>query len=390
MKGKYTMQRKQYLLLAMLFLLLTVPVLATDRSVKMKDFAQNAYPGATVCFSEEDILNNTLSDKRPSGLVIAGLPRENVGLLRLGEKILREGDMIPTGKIDTLSFAPAVSSEFSAEISLIPVTENRDFSSGGKPITLTLNFSKDLNSPPVAASFTCQTYENMPIYIDLAATDHDGDGLSYSVISCGEKGTLSLSGERLVFTPAERSTGKATIRFFARDSAGNTSLPGEVTVEIKKRRTDFNYSDISDPCHGYAAVRLAEEGIYVGEQYGSLNVLSPHRGFTKTEFAAICSAALELEQTAPSAQISGDMSTWESPFFPIALSAAKLDGSDISKPVTGKSGAYIALTLLKQSTDCDDLDLTALYGPWLNDDPLTRDAALELIHRTAELSKTFE
>ena len=78
------------------------------------------------------------------------------------------------------------------------------------------------------------------------------------------------------------------------------------------------------------------------------------------------------------------------PFFPIALSAAKLDGSDISKPVTGKSGAYIALTLLKQSTDRDDLDLTALYGAWLNDGPLTRDAALELIHRTAELSKTLE
>lgn len=384
------MRRKQYFLLALLLLLLTVPVLATDGTVKMKDFAKNAYPGATVCFSEDDILNNTLSDRKPSGLVIAGLPRDNVGLLRLGEKTLREGDMIPAGKIDTLSFTPSVDSEFTAEISLIPVTENRGFSSGGRPITLTLNFSKEPNSPPVAASFTCQTYENMPIYIDLAATDHDGDGLSYSVISCGAKGALEISGGRLIFTPETNATGKATVRFFARDSAGNTSLPGEVTVEIKKQRGGFFYSDLSDPCYGYASVRLAEEGVYVGEQYGNLNVLSPDRGFTKTEFAAICSAALNLEQTSSAAHMTHGLTAWESPYLPVAVTAAKLDGSDISNPVTGKSGAYIALTLLKQSSGNADLELSALYGQWLNDEPLTRDAALELILRTAELAKTLE
>lgn len=362
----------------------SLPVLAQSSPVTVKDFAKNAYPGATVCFSEEDITENTLSPRFPSELMVAGLPMAEVGTLTLEDKVLAEGSLIPCKSLDELCFKPATSAEFSAEISLVPITSRSVHDLGGHPFTVTLNFSKDPNSPPIAQSSSLETYRNMPVYVDLSAHDHDGDGLTFSVVSCGTKGTLELSGERLIFTPQKDALGTAEIVFFARDSAGNTSKPASVTVEIKRQRSDFSYCDVSDPCLEYSAVRMAESGIFVGEQFGTLNVLANEKGFSRTEFTAICASALGLEADPNSALSVSGIEPWQWGFVPTAMAASLFDGGELTSPVTGDSAAYIAWTLLSETAPEDHGALTELYGKWLGKDRLSREEALEMIYFTAK------
>ncbi|MBR4941664.1 MAG: cadherin-like domain-containing protein, partial [Clostridia bacterium] len=297
--SNFRAQFKITIISAVLFHLLLVlavgiiPARALNENVEMKDFAKNAIPGASIIFTEDDVEENTLSKLRPSGFLVSGMPGSDVGSLSLDGKKLSEGSIIPSDEIEKLVFTPATSAEFSAELCLVPLVSLASFDRGSAPITVSLNFSGDLNSPPVAGNYSFETYENMPIYVSLSAFDHDGDRLSYKVVSASGKGTLHIDdANRLVFTPEKDTTGKFELSYYARDSFGNTSAPGQIKIDVNQQKNSMEIADISDPCHSFASVRLAEEGIYSGEQYGSLTVLSPSEGFTRTEFAAVCACAL--------------------------------------------------------------------------------------------------
>lgn len=48
------------------------------------------------------------------------------------------------------------------------------------------------------------------------------------------------------------------------DAVGNSSDPATVKIKIEKPNTKVTYADMGRPAHK-AAIRLAEEGIFVGE-----------------------------------------------------------------------------------------------------------------------------
>ena len=57
------------------------------------------------------------------------------------------------------------------------------------------------------------------------------------------------------------------------DAKGNVSKPATVKVNIQKQSTTVSYSDLEgDPAH-YAALRLAEAGVYTGVGEGGGVVL---------------------------------------------------------------------------------------------------------------------
>ena len=267
------------------------------------------------------------------------------------------------------------------------------FDRGSAPITVSLNFSGDLNSPPVAGNYSFETYENMPIYVSLSAFDHDGDRLSYKVVSASGKGTLHIDdANRLVFTPEKDTTGKFELSYYARDSFGNTSAPGQIKIDVNQQKNSMEIADISDPCHSFASVRVAEEGIYSGEQYGSLTVLSPSEGFTRTEFAAVCACALGYNPEVSVFLDTMGVSQWEAPYVADAVAAGVFDGTDIAAPVTGKSAVYTVFSILEKtgkaefSEDVLTLGLQSgiLLSPDLADRELTREEALEIVYRAME------
>ncbi len=379
---------------ALVFTVAAIPAFARDSAVKMKDFAKNAHPGAIITFSTEDIEANTLSQSLPTEFLVAGLPQRDIGTLYLGEKQLSEGAVFKADEIAALTFAPGAKTEFSSELSLIPLTDGDQIGRAASPITVTLNYSETPNSPPAAADLCFETCSNMPIYLNLSAYDHDGDSLTYTVVSSGENCRLSTVGSRLVFTPGEDKTGKCRILYYAEDSAGNTSGLSEVNVEIKKSSGEHSYADISDPAAVFYAHSLAEEGIFRGESFGNIEVLSPSKGFSRTEFAALCAAAVNLK-TDPRANIeTADLVPWQAPYAETAIAAGAFDGGDLTSPVGARSAVYIAVSTLEAALgrelegDCFSIaKSTGILPQGLADGQLSREAALEIVYRLNQVAQ---
>jgi hypothetical protein len=62
--------------------------------------------------------------------------------------------------------------------------------------------------------------------------------------------------------------GKDSFTYVAIDSGGNISDEATVTVNIKKQSTNITYSDMSGNSSNYAALMLAEKGVFTGESWG--------------------------------------------------------------------------------------------------------------------------
>ena len=370
-----------------------LPANAQNKSVNMKDFAKNVYPGATVVFSEDDIKSNTLSKNLPSAFLISGLPRSDVGLLYLGEKVLAEGNIVSADSFGSLLFVPKSKSEFSAEISLVPLTSEENVSLGSSPVTVTVNFTKTPNSPPVAAELELETYKNMPIELSLSAYDHDGDDLTYTVVLQNGDGSLALEDNKLVFTPKEDKTGIFSVLYYAKDSSGNTSPLTQAKITVSKNQSDFTYVDITDPTKEYYAVRLAESGVFRGESYGNTNTLLSSRSFSRTEFAVLCASALEITAENTAEISTHGVPAWQMPYITTAVAAGAFDGTDLSSPVTVRSAAFIALDLIEeklgQDISSDSLQFASDCGIICSDispdKELSREEALEIICRVMDV-----
>ena len=88
---------------------------------------------------------------------------------------------------------------------------------------------RDDDSTPVAASQTLTTDEDTALPVTLAATDADGDPLTYSIVSAPGHGTLAGSGASQTYTPAPNYNGPDTFSFRASDGANDSNV---ATVSI--------------------------------------------------------------------------------------------------------------------------------------------------------------
>jgi hypothetical protein len=61
-----------------------------------------------------------------------------------------------------------------------------------------------------------------------------------------------------------------------------------VTVSIQKQKTDVMYSDMQDDPNHYAALVLAERGVFTGRQIAGCYFFCPDETVTRSEFLAMC------------------------------------------------------------------------------------------------------
>jgi uncharacterized protein (TIGR03382 family) len=87
------------------------------------------------------------------------------------------------------------------------------------------------NFPPVAQNVSVTTDEGVDAAVVLAATDPNGDTLTYSV-GTPTNGTLSGTAPNLVYTPDAQFSGVDTFTFSATDPGGLTSNTATVTVTV--------------------------------------------------------------------------------------------------------------------------------------------------------------
>jgi hypothetical protein len=93
-------------------------------------------------------------------------------------------------------------------------------------ITLAVN---SVNDAPVALAEPVVTAEELAVIVTLAATDVEGDRLSYTVVTGPAHGTLSGTGTSRTYTPAANYHGPDSFTFKANDGTEDSH---EVTVTI--------------------------------------------------------------------------------------------------------------------------------------------------------------
>ena len=98
-----------------------------------------------------------------------------------------------------------------------------------------------VNDPPVASSQNVTVAENDTAAITLAATDIDGDALTYTIVSGPQNGTLTGTGANRTYTPAANFNGTDSFTFKVNDGTVDSNI---ATVSITV--TLVNYLPIAN------------------------------------------------------------------------------------------------------------------------------------------------
>ena len=152
------------------------------------------------------------------------------------------------------------------------------------------------NTAPLVENQQIETYRGVSVGGQLTAHDPDGDSVTFEVCTQPMKGAVDISPEGyFVYTPKEGKRGKDYFGFRAVDSFGNASQEGTVIIKLVKPKTKVTYSDMAGDGSEYAALVLAENGVFTGEQVGESYVFNPDTQVTRGEFLSMCMAAANCD-----------------------------------------------------------------------------------------------
>lgn len=331
-------------------------------------FSKNGPATSPIAFEAEDFRVEDGSGVLDA-IIISALPDSSAGALTLGGQSVTAGDQVSMQAVDGLRFVPAGGASRTA-FTFTPV-----FSGGlqGEQVTVGLYLLSEENSAPVAENLELTTYKNVAITAQLSAVDPEGDLLSFHLLDKPARGSVTFSEDgsgEFVYTPYENKTGKDSFTYVAVDAVGNTSAPATVKIRIEKANTKVTYADMAGhPAHK-SAIRLAEAGIFVGQQVGDEYFFCPEAAVTRGEFVAMALSAAGVETlegvTRTGFADDGEIPVWAKPYASAALKAGLVLGStdgegravfNASAPIT-RAEAAVLLDRALQVTDVS----AALYA----------------------------
>ena len=201
--------------------------------------------------------------------------------------------------------------------------------------------------------------------------DPEGDLLSYHIINKPARGavTLSENSSSFVYTPYENKTGKDSFTYVAVDAVGNASDPATVKIRIAKPDTKVSYADMDQNTAHKAAIRLAEEEIFVGECMGGEYFFQPDTPVSRSEFVAMTMNAVGLERLEDVERTGffddSAIPTWAKPYVSSALQAGLVQGSpDATGQIVFQADQNItaaeAAVLLDRALQVTDVSMDAM------------------------------
>ena len=293
-------------------------------------FSKNGPVGSAISFSADDFV--VQSGGTLDAIVISTLPDQAAGILTLGGQPLNAGDVVTMNAVSGLSFQPLTGSAVTAaSFSFTPV-----FSSGvsGSPVEVNLHLLSEANSAPIAENLELCTYKNVAITARFAATDPEGDLLTFQLVDKPARGSVTMpedGSNEFVYTPYENKTGKDSFTYVAVDAVGNTSAPATVKIKIEKASTKVTYADMDGMPACKAAIRLAEEGIFVGECMGGEYFFNPDTPVSRSEFLTMTmkAAGLDALEAVTTTRFADDdaIPTWAKGYAASALKAGVVQGA---------------------------------------------------------------
>ncbi|MBP3437096.1 MAG: cadherin-like domain-containing protein [Clostridia bacterium] len=282
-----------FLALLMLFSASIIPAHATLLSPAVSVLAKDAvlvksgYMGQSVYFSQSDF-KQALGTTDISLITIESLPDEKTGVLKLASSRVDKGQSISVAVLDLLKFIPADETVTEASFSF---TAGK--AAGGAEIACSIRLIDKKNQAPTVSEYSplaVETQKGISYFGTLAASDPDGDELTYRIISYPKYGTVTLtdskSGEYR-YTPATRFTGKDSFTFVVRDEYGNYTTPTTVSIKVSPRNSTLVYADMKDHPALLASLVLTEKGLMMGRLSGDNLYFDPEETVSRGEFTVM-------------------------------------------------------------------------------------------------------
>lgn len=297
-------------------------------------FSKSDVSGASVTFTADDFTSRVTGKGELDGIVISALPDESTGVLMIAGRSAAVGEQISMDAIGTMSFTPVSTQDTHTSFSFLPVFAKSD-EAYDEPVTVSINLSNTANASPIALNLELDTYTNLSLNGNFRAVDLDNDPCTYNLVSKPEKGEVTIIGDQFCYQPVDGKSGSDSFTYLALDQYGNPSAEATVDVTIHKRPANdvWTYSDLGSSTAHYAALRLAEEGIFVGERIGQECFLYPAKNVSRAEFVTMVATLTEMAM--PTAAIStgladnADIPTWAQPYIVSAITSDVVKGVNL-------------------------------------------------------------
>ena len=372
-------------------LLLTVALAAVPVA------AAEVASGESYCFSPADF-----SDEHLAGICVAGVP-EN-GTVRLGERVIRPGDLLTAEQIGQMTFSPdATETDEEGVLTYLGV-----FSDRVEPARiLSISVLGRQDQAPVAEDSALETYKNMSNEGRLKAEDPEGQPLTFTITRQPRRGTVTVAEDgHFVYEPKKNKVGVDSFTYTAEDPAGNVSREATVIVTILKPSQAQQYTDTLGESCRFAAEWMKNTGIFTGEQVSGVSRFQPEKTVSRGEFLTMLVSALELEIDQEAVSATEDAAPWLRPYLTAALrcglTAGLPDGTvaQAEETITGAEAAVMIQNAL--DLGAVELPVMAVEGPdWaesaiqvlaghgiaLTEDTLTRAAAAEVLYQASKLAQ---
>lgn len=333
-------------------------------------FAKNGTVSDVFTFSPSDFIVESDSAELDS-IILTSLPDPNAGVLSMAGKDLAVGEAVALSAVSGMRFTPnAQPTVASTAFTFTPVFSD---GTGGESVTVDLYLLTAENAAPIAENLEITTYKNVAVTERFSATDPEGDILTFRLVDKPRRGAVTLSEDgssQFVYTPYENKTGKDSFTYVAVDAVGNTSQPATVQVKIEKASTKVTYADMDGVSAYKAALRLAEEGILIGECMGGNYYFQPDLPVSRDEFVALAmhTAGLEALQGVTRTGFTDDeaIPTWAKGYISSALKAGVVQGTgSASGPVFSPDRAITraeASVLLDRMLQITDASVTTMFA----------------------------
>ena len=144
------------------------------------------------------------------------------------------------------------------------------------------------NLSPIAEDLELSTFRNVPVTGRFAAADPEYDALTFEIVTPPRRGEVVLDEDgTFIYTPRERYRGRDSFTYVAVDAVGNISPTATVRINVKRQSGQTSYADMDGNSAAYAALVLAENGVFSGETLGDRQFFRPDMPVTRGEFLAM-------------------------------------------------------------------------------------------------------
>ena len=270
-----------------------ISLLAEDNSM-----AVAGLKGENIKFECDDFAR-VMNLSSVDSITITEVPSTACGELRVGEKIVHNGQVLGKGDIERLVYTPmSVSSSASFRFKIDGFAHD---------VPCNLYLLPDRNSSPVldvtpSLSSTVGTHKNVMLFGTLPCYDADGDATCIEIVSYPKNGSLMLTDKQAgeyTYMPDEDFSGKDSFTYVARDAYGNYSASQTVKLSVAKPQVSMIYNDLIDQPEYNAALTMTELGLMSGMQIGSDTYFYPDKAVSRGEFTVLAMQAIGIKEVSP-------------------------------------------------------------------------------------------